>query len=59
LLTGCLIWNTLVVFLGYRTGRGWDGSTGGLVWAGAGLAGATLLLWALGAGLYRILKRKR
>lgn len=58
LLTGCFAWNSLVVFLGYRTGRGWDGSSGGLLWAGVGLAGATILLWGIGAGVYRILKPK-
>jgi len=57
LLAGCFLWNGLVVFLGYRTGRVWDGSTGGLMWAGLALAGATLFLWFLGAGLYRLVRK--
>jgi membrane protein DedA with SNARE-associated domain len=58
LLAGCLIWNTLVIVLGYRAGSSWDGSTGGMLGSALLLAGSAILLWALGAGVYRLLRSK-
>jgi membrane protein DedA with SNARE-associated domain len=59
LLLGCLIWNSIVILFGYHTGSRWDGTTGGLVWAGLALAGATVILWVLGTLAYRFLSRRR
>jgi membrane protein DedA with SNARE-associated domain len=63
LLIGCVIWNTLVVLIGWRAGERWDGSGSGLLGAGLLLALATAGLWGLGLlvrwGMERGARRRR
>lgn len=57
LLTGCLVWNAIIVTIGAEAGRRWDGSSGGLVWIGVGVAGCLLGLWLVGVVLTRRVRR--
>jgi membrane protein DedA with SNARE-associated domain len=57
LLPACLIWNALVVLLGYRAGERWDGSLRGLTLAGISLAASLAGLWILGLLLRYLMER--
>jgi membrane protein DedA with SNARE-associated domain len=47
LLAACLIWYSLIVFIGMKAGEGWDGSAENLPAIAGGVIVAMLILWAL------------
>jgi membrane-associated protein len=57
LAAGCLLWYGLVIGLGWRAGRTWDGTPGGLVGAGLAIGAGLVVLWAAGLVVARLLAR--
>lgn len=57
LAAGCLLWYGLVIAIGWRAGRTWDGTPGGLVGVGLLVGAGLVVLWALGLLAARLLAR--
>lgn len=59
LFPACVVWNVIVVSIGYSAGRGWDGTPAGLAWVGLGLTVALAAAWIVGLGIRSGLSRER
>lgn len=59
LATSCLLWNSLVVMIGFGVGRRWNGTVSGLCLGALGLAAAMAVVWLIGVLGMRWMRGRR